>query len=87
MKKKGFSFEKHNEVGEELQPMRDYLTKLYCEIAKAYPVNSKVVRRANKASRALDELRSALDDCVCGEHPEKPDIEVVTVYYRRGRKE
>ena len=36
-RKKGFTFEKHNEVGEKLQSMRDYLVTLVCEISQAYP--------------------------------------------------
>ena len=64
-----FSLEKHQEVGKELKVIRDYLVTLTVEINNAYPLREKVSRRALKACNAIDELRSSLDGCFCGEYP------------------
>ena len=86
MKKNKFSYEKHNEVGIKLHEIREYLLTLDCEIADAYPKNSKVFKSSYKVYRAINQLKATLDDCVCGENPDKSDQDVVTVYYRNGRK-
>lgn len=67
MKKPGLPLERHQEIGRELQAMRNRLQTLTVELGNAYPRNkiSKSERRADKAIAALDSMRSALDDIAC----------------------
>ncbi|WP_319462506.1 hypothetical protein [Micromonospora sp. RTP1Z1] len=60
---------RHVEVGAQLQEARDRLVHLVVELSNAYPKSSGQVRAAERALRAVDELRSVLDDVSAGELP------------------
>ena len=51
------------------------------EIGNNYVLNSSVYRKSVKANNALLDFCAALDNCVCGEYLEKPDEDVVVVYF------
>jgi len=78
--KKRFTIEQHTETGKQLFEMRNSLIELIVGVGHHYPKNSKVVKLANKALKAMDALRSELDNCVSRENPEASN-EAVNVYY------
>ena len=78
--KKRFTIEQHTETGKQLFEMRNSLIKLSCDILHFYPKKSKVVKLSSKALKAMDALRSELDNCVSRENPEASN-EAVNVYY------
>ena len=62
MKKTPLSLEDHAAQGRELKFIRDWLTSLSVKLGNAYPL--KLHNLANRATVAVDKLRSALDDRV-----------------------
>ncbi len=59
----------HVEIGANLQTSRDYLVHLAVDLANTYGKASREARAADKALRAVDELRHTLDDASAGELP------------------
>jgi hypothetical protein len=80
-----FTFNEHEENGKKLQQIYDYVLELSIRTANKYGLNDVVTKKANDAYKAISGLKSALDDKVCSEHPNKPDHEVTSVYYRNGK--
>lgn len=80
-KKAGYTLEKHEKLGLELQTMRDRLVKIQVELSHAYPL--KLSGMASKAWDAIDRLRCELDNKVCMENPTFK--EATRVYYRANR--
>jgi len=83
-RKKGFTLAQHRKAGPRLWKIREYLTGLAVEISAAYPLRTKATRKAMQALRAVDELRSRLDDLIGDENPDKGDA-VNDVYYCANR--
>jgi hypothetical protein len=80
-KKPGYTLEQHEQLGIELQSMRDRLVKIQVELSYAYPI--KLANKVNPACKAVDVLRCALDDQISREHPGNKDV--LRVYYRAGQ--
>lgn len=80
-KKPGFTIEHHEDLGLELQTMRDRLSKISVELKEAYP--SKIHDLAQKAVNTIDTLRSVLDDKVCEEN--KSSKNLPETYFRASR--
>lgn len=80
-KKPGFSLEQHEQLGLELQTMRDRLGEITVELSMAYPF--KISDITKKAQWHLDSLRCILDDKVCEENQQSKDA--TRVYFRAGR--
>jgi hypothetical protein len=59
----------HVEIGANLQNTRDYLMHLVTELSHAYPQTSRQVRAAEQALRAVDSLRSVMDNVSAAELP------------------
>jgi hypothetical protein len=78
---KGFDFDKHTALGQELCEMRNRLLSVSIELSNAYGVTSKVSKRADRAYNAVDELRSILDDVVRRDCPGKTTLELNHLYY------
>jgi len=72
----------HVEIGRNLQTSRDYLVHLAVDLANTYGKSSRPARAAEKALRAVDELRNVLDDVSAGELP--GDRWSTTIYYGGG---
>ena len=85
MKKKKFTFEEHQSLGEELCIMRDRLLKLSCELDRIYGRKRKLGHLASKAYANIDELRNKLDDLVFEENRELTTIELAGAYYCASR--
>ena len=81
-RKNGFTFMEHVQTGEVLYHVRNYLIHLVPKVCSVYPKQSKPMRSVAKALKAVDALRSHLDDCVCNEYREKPDGEVLKFYFK-----
>lgn len=78
---KGFTFDRHKEVGSQLKSIRDQLLYLSVEIANSYGKTKKATGLAEKAYRDLDMLRSAMDSLVCSENKDRDYLEWVRCYY------
>jgi hypothetical protein len=62
MTKSRFSYAKHKVTGCTLKQMHDALVHLQVDIHNSYPQSAKVYDLSTKAAKALDELRSELDN-------------------------
>ena len=80
-KKRAFSLKQHNELGLELEKMRDRLLTIATDLEKAYP--KTVASLAARSSKQIDKLRCELDNNVCKENPDYKNA--IRVYYR-GRR-
>ncbi|HEY6872284.1 MAG TPA: hypothetical protein VI298_06090 [Geobacteraceae bacterium] len=85
IKYNGFSFQEHQKHGDELYAACRTLHSLFLDISKAYGKTSSIANLSNKAVKAADELRNQLDNLVCRENPERPDMEVSGCYYGKDR--
>lgn len=74
-------FDEHELTGSNLQGILDYLSFLEMELACKYGFTSTDCKKCHQAINAINAFRSTLDNRVCGEFPNKPDREVVSVYY------
>jgi hypothetical protein len=86
-KKTGFTVEQHERLGNELQKMRDVFPEIIVDLSKAYPQKTKVVDLAYRALEAIERLRSKMDDLICRECPEYETLNILDIYYRKGREE
>ena len=78
-KKAGLTLAEHKELGADLKEMHRRLGEITVTLSAAYP--QRLAHMALRVQTVLGELRSKLDDEVCGEHPELPNPEVLSVYY------
>ncbi|MEV6165724.1 hypothetical protein AB0L71_28190 [Streptomyces sp. NPDC052052] len=81
MKKKRLTVEEHTQLGRHLAAMRDELTTLQVQLGHAYPLTGPEAgpaRNLEKATKALDEARSSLENFLFREHP---DQATTHIYY------
>ncbi|MEV6165609.1 hypothetical protein AB0L71_27595 [Streptomyces sp. NPDC052052] len=74
MKKKRLTLGEHTQLGRHLAVIRDELTTLHVQLGNAYPhtgPESGPARNLAKATKALDEARSSLENFLFREHPEQ----------------
>lgn len=81
-KKTRYNIEQHNQLGKELQAMRNRMQTIGVELGNAYPISTKVFDFADKAVKAIDELRDKMANLAIQEHGGQGD----TLYFRGGRK-
>ena len=79
-----FTFNEHEENGEKLQQIYNYVLDLSIRTSNTYGRNDVASKKADDAYKAIMALKSALDDKICSEHLDKPDYDVTSVYYRNG---
>lgn len=82
-KKPGIPFERHDELAEKLFSIREFLLKTEVELANSFPttgVQSKPYRFIERARKDVDEARSALENLMFQDHPEKAKL---GIYYNR----
>ncbi len=82
-KKPGFTLQQHEDIGRQIHTMCDQLTDIQTETNRAYL--SELSNLAVTALTAISELRSALDNKVRLEHPDKADSH--RIYYRTHRND
>ena len=80
-RKKKVSFDRHREVGLELEKMRLRLMDLQIEFSGVYGKTSKIAQNFKGAEKKLGQLKSVCDDQVCSEYPERKDA--TKAYYGR----
>jgi len=85
MKKKKYTFEEHQSLGEELCIIRDRLLSLSCELDRIYGRKRKLGHLASKAYANVDELRNQLDNLVFEENRELTTGELAGAYYCANR--
>ena len=78
-RKKGFSPETHEESGARLKRSSRDLMDLRIQLSNEYGKRAKLTKLAEQAYSSVEILRSALDDSVCEENPELPDMQ--SIYY------
>lgn len=61
LRKPRFTIEKHQEIGRRLYKLIEDYAHLRTEIANAFPINTPVVKEANKARNHYRELRNQLE--------------------------
>jgi len=83
-KKPGFTLEKHDELGRELQEMRDKLTGFITEVGKCY--NKDTYSLVDRSIQTIDMLRSKMDDHICREQHGNSAVDPTKYYYRRNRE-
>ncbi len=67
--KEGFTLERHEQIGTDLQKMHVRLVQIENELREAYPPD--VSEMAKRSWLAILELRNALDKIVCQEYPDE----------------
>lgn len=78
-RKKRFSLEKHEETGGRLKRLNRELMDLHIQLSNEYGKTSKLTKLAEQATSSVDLLRNALDESVCEENPDLPDMQ--SIYY------
>lgn len=73
-RKPGLSFERHQEIGNELKRMQRVITSLCVEFGNAYPISGRMARpykALDKVDKYLSEARCWAEENLAKEHPEK----------------
>lgn len=80
--KTGFTREAHFELGLKLAHIQATLDSALVSASHAYPAAGPEMRAFERASRAIENLRSVMDDAICREQP-LADLRVTDAYYPR----
>jgi hypothetical protein len=80
--KTGFTREAHFELGLKLAHMQATLDSAVVSASHVYPAAGPEMRALERASRAIEKLRSVMDDAICRERP-LTDLAVTDAYYPR----
>ena len=75
---KKISLEEHKKYGAEFYELRDKIMDIVQPLRKAYP---RADGKAEALLSAIEGFRTVMDDIVCGEYPQIPDME--RVHYPR----
>ena len=78
--KTGFTREEHFELGRKLAEMQATLNSTIVSASHVYLATGREMRALERASRAVETLRSVLDDAICREQPVR-DHNVIYAYY------
>lgn len=82
-RKPGLSFERHQEIGEELKRMQRFITSLCVEFSNAYPLSGRMARpykSLSKVDHYLSEARCWAEENLATEYP---DQFTTDIYYGR----
>jgi hypothetical protein len=77
----GLTAAEHDNLGSQIQDMRDAMVKIEVLISTRYGKGKKVTALAYRAHDAVEKLRCELDNIVCSEG--RGDIDT---YYRAGKR-
>ena len=80
--KTGFTREAHFELGLKLARMQATLDNAILSASHVYLGVGPEMRALERASRAVENLRSVMDDAICREQP-LTDLAVTDAYYPR----
>lgn len=81
--KNQLSFDQHRQLGGELAQARIILLRTLETISTGMGTSSKACRKAYRAVKAVDDLKSELDEVVCRGFPERTVKEKTGCYYGR----
>lgn len=81
-KKPRFTLKQHEALGRELQEIQNKLSRIETSLFSAYPISSRVPALAGRAVESVRALRYRLDDLVCQENTQIPDIGQRKIYLR-----
>lgn len=79
--KTGMTWEQHLSTGKEIKDIRKKLFSYIELFGNAYNKTDKVNTSLQKVIDNFDLLRNHLDNRVSSEYPDKPDQDVVNIYY------
>lgn len=81
---RGFTLEYHGSIGHRLKICHNYLESVRANLAVEYPKSSKKeLRQLEAALNQIRNVQTALHGRLLGEHPEKPDSELLPKYLGR----
>ena len=80
--KTGFTREAHFELGLKLAHIQATLDGAVVSASHVYRAAGPEMRALERASRAIENLRSVMDDAICRERP-LTDLAVTDAYYPR----
>jgi hypothetical protein len=80
--KTGFTRDAHFELGLKLAHIQATLDSALVNASHVYPAAGPEMRAFERASRAIENLRSVMDDAICREQP-LTDPAVTDAYYPR----
>ena len=80
--KTGFTREVHFELGLKLAHVQATVDDALVRASHLYPAAGPEMRAFERASRAIENLRSVMDDAICREQP-LTDLRVTDAYYPR----
>lgn len=83
MAKKKYTFEQHQQLGEELFLMRERLLHISSDLERTY--KNKLSTVATEAYTVIDELRIELDSVTFKENPELSTKELANTYFCANR--
>ncbi|MCG8636260.1 MAG: hypothetical protein MI863_20680 [Desulfobacterales bacterium] len=86
-RKPGFTLEQHEQLGLELQTIRDRMLFIGTELANHFPQKTEVAGLAKIVSNDLENLRSQCEEVMFKKYKNKTDIDLTQVYYRAIRKD
>ncbi len=72
-KRTKLTLEQHRALGLRIEVARLIVMRAYIDAANAHPIGARHVKLADTAHKAIDKLKSALDDLVFTEFPSAPD--------------
>jgi len=75
--KTGLTINEHKVLGCIIKQNTEAALKLYLDLVRLYPLNHKIVRKADAYYKSLNRLRSVLDDDICSYQ----EISDATSYY------
>jgi hypothetical protein len=82
VKKKRLTYQQHQIIGHQLREFRNnVLINTVVDISNTIGKSSKASKLGQKALKAIDDLRSALDDVLFQDFSEKSNQELLNVYY------
>lgn len=80
--KTGFTRDAHFELGLKLADIEATLNATIVSASRVYSAAGREMRALERASRAVENLRSVMDDAICREQPFS-DHNVIYAYYPR----
>lgn len=75
-------WEEHRRIGAELHSIRQRIGELATRLSETYGTGARVTGNAERAQKAIDDLRQELDALLFREHSSMPRMELTRVYYQ-----
>ena len=86
-RKPGYTLEQHEQLGLELQTMRDRLNSIFVDLQNHYGRTDKIASMVESTCHQLDKLRDDLKDRLLKEQTDKKEADLGQVYFRSSRSD